>query len=69
MATPFDVLINLDTEMYRPVSYIAAASQALFKIGPAEGNHDHYDLMIATHGKDVNEYIEQIRSVFNKIEG
>jgi hypothetical protein len=69
IATPFDVLINLDTEMYKPISYIAAASHALFKIGPAEGDHNHYDLMVTTHGKDVNQYIEQIRSVFNRIEG
>ena len=69
ISTPFDVLINLDTQMHKPMSYMAAASRALFKIGPAQGDHNHYDLMIATEGNDIALYIEQIRSVFNKIEG
>lgn len=67
--TPFDVLINLDTAMHKPLNYIAAASKALFKIGPAEGDHKHYDLMIAAPNHDLTNYIEQIKTTFNKIQG
>jgi hypothetical protein len=66
---PFDVLINLDNLLYPPINYICAASQALFKIGPAHGNPDHYDLMIETHEKSLNKYIEEIRKTFKKISG
>ena len=69
IATPFDVLINLDTNTHRPLNYIAAASKALFKIGPAQGDHSHYDLMIEMQEKDVSRYIHEIRSTFNKIQG
>jgi hypothetical protein len=67
--TPFDVLINLDTSAHRPLNYIAAASKALFKIGPAHGNHAHYDLMVEMHGSDLERYIQEIRTTFNKIQG
>lgn len=66
---PFDVLINLDTASHRPLNYIAAASKALFKIGPAHGNHAHYDLMIDMHEHDLARYIQDIRTTFNKIQG
>jgi hypothetical protein len=66
---PFDVLINLDTRLYPPINYICAASQALFKIGPAHGNPEHYDLMIETHEQHLNKYIEDIRKTFKKISG
>lgn len=65
----FDVLINLDTATHRPLNYIAAASRALFKIGPAHGNHAHYDLMIEMHQHDLARYIQDIRTTFNKIQG
>jgi hypothetical protein len=67
--TPFDVLINLDMKMHKPLSYIAAASKALFKIGPANGDHRHYDLMIHTPDGDLEKYLEEIRATFNKIQG
>lgn len=66
---PFDVLINLDTASHKPLNYIAAASKALFKIGPAHGNHAHYDLMIEMHEHDLARYIQDIRTTFNKIQG
>lgn len=66
---PFDVLINLDSSMQKPLNYIAAASKALFKIGPAEGDHRHYDLMVTAPDKDLNTYIQHIKSTFNKIQG
>ncbi len=69
ISTSFDVLINLDTEMHKPLNYIAAASKALFKIGPAQGDHKHYDLMVEMPEKDVSRYIQQIRNVFNRIQG
>ena len=65
--TPFDVLINLDTVLYPPINYICAASRALFKIGPANGDPAHYDLMIDTHENTLERYIEEIRKTFKKI--
>lgn len=67
--TRFDVLINLDVEQYPALNYIAAASQALFKIGPATADPLHYDLMIGSGSDNLRQYIDQIRSVFNKISG
>jgi hypothetical protein len=69
IATEFDLLVNLDTAQYAPVNFIAAASKALFKIGPARGNPAHYDLMIDTAEKDLRKYIIEIRTTFNKISG
>lgn len=65
---PFDVFINLDFQLHAPTNYISAASRALFKIGPACGNSNHYDLMIDL-GEDykVNEFISEMQRVFNLI--
>ncbi|RLD20953.1 MAG: hypothetical protein DRI69_05215 [Bacteroidetes bacterium] len=65
---PFDVLINLDYDCNTTINYICAASRALFKIGPATGNPDHYDLMIdlGEHYK-MGPFIKEIRSTFNLI--
>lgn len=65
----FDLLINLDTSMHKPLTYIAVASKAFFKIGPAHGEHHHYDLMISMQGNDIATYIQEIRTTFNKILG
>lgn len=69
IGTKFDVLINLDTAQYPAVGYIAAASQALFKIGPANGNPAHYDLMVESSSQDLRKYIDDIRTIVNKISG
>jgi hypothetical protein len=65
---PFDILINLDFKGNMTINYISAASRALFKIGPATGNYDHYDLMIDL-GEDyqVARLIREIRHNFNLI--
>ena len=67
---PLDVLINLDYRLHRPVTYIAAASRALFKVGPANGDHAHYDLMIDL-GDNYNtrELIAEFRKTFRMING
>jgi hypothetical protein len=69
IAKPFDLLVNLDSSLHKPLNYIAAASKALFKIGPANGNHQHYDLMIEMQEQDISKYIQEIRKTFNKISG
>jgi hypothetical protein len=66
---PFDVLINLDMSLHRPLNYIAAASKALFKIGPAEGDQRHYDLLIGIPDRNMEKFIHEIRTTFNKIQG
>lgn len=65
---PFDVLINLDYNCNTTINYICAASRALFKIGPASGNPNHFDLMIDL-GKDyqMHHFIREIRSTFKLI--
>ena len=67
---PLDVLVNLDHQLHKPVAYVAAASQALFKAGPATGNHDHYDLMIDL-GENYNtqDMIAEFRKTFRLING
>jgi len=65
---PFDVLINLDYNCNTTINYIGAASRALFKIGPATGNPDHYDLMIDLgENYKVSSLIKEIRHNFNLI--
>lgn len=66
---PFDVLINLDQSDHKAINYVCAASQAIFKCGPAHGNPAHYDLMVAMQGGDLKAYLDQIRITFNKISG
>ncbi len=65
---PFDVLINLDYNCNTTINYISAASRALFKIGPATGNPNHYDLMIDLGDNYQMEFfIKEIRNTFNLI--
>ena len=67
IAQQFDVLINLDHESCQPLNYIAAASNAMFKIGPASGNYKHYDLMIDMPKFELQAFIQEIRHTFNQI--
>ena len=65
---PFDVLINLDYNGNATINYISAASRALFKIGAATGNPNHYDLMIDLgENYRISHLIKEIRSTFNLI--
>ena len=65
---PFDVLINLDYNSNATINYISAASRALFKIGPATGNPNHYDLMIDLgRNYKISHLIKEIRRTFNLI--
>ena len=66
--TPFDILINLDLNNNLPLNFVAAASAALFKVGKAGGNPEHYDLMIElTKGGKVGQFIQEIRHTVNSI--
>lgn len=68
IARRFDVLINMDYTAHPALSYVCAASKALFKIGPATGKTEHYDLIIDMAGRfDLAAYIKQIRQTFNLI--
>lgn len=68
IARPFDVLINMDASGHKPVNFVCAASQALFKIGPATANPAHYDLMIDLKDNfHAKHYIENIRTTFSQI--
>jgi hypothetical protein len=65
---PYDVLINLDYNCNTTINYISAASRALFKIGPATGNPDHFDVMIDLGEKyRINQLISEIQRTFNII--
>ena len=66
--TPFDVLFNLDTGNHQALTYVSAASAALFKVGPAGKGVDHYDLMIElSDGGGVGQFIDEIRRTINAI--
>ena len=65
---PFDVLINLDHNCNTTINYINAASRAFFKIGPATGNQNHYDLMIDLgENYQMSHLIKEIRRNMNLI--
>lgn len=66
--TPFDILINLDLNNNLALNFVAAASSALFKVGKAGGNTEHYDLMIElSKGGKVAQFIKEIRQTVNSI--
>jgi len=65
---PFDVLINLDYKGNSTINYVSAASRALFKIGPATGNPNHFDLMIDLGDSyQIGKLIREITRNFNLI--
>lgn len=65
-AANFDVLISFDYHNLSAVTYVAAASQAYFKIGPANGNAQHFDLMIDLDGNyRIDHMISEIHRTFN----
>jgi len=66
MTKPFDLLINFSSTPHPPVSYLCAASHALFKVGPSTANINHYDLIIdLPAGFDVDRYINELRRTLN----
>ena len=65
----FDILINLSVKEIVPLEYIAALSQAKFRVGPYEKDKTYcYDLMIDTQGRnDLNYLIEQVKHYLHLI--
>jgi hypothetical protein len=58
----FDILIDLSLNDYFPIQYIAAASNAKFKIGRFRNERSCYDLMIdISNDKKLDFYIDQIK--------
>lgn len=64
----FDVLINLDPFAKLPLTYLSAASLALFKIGPVREDTRFFDLMIELNDAfELPKFIIELRKTFNKI--
>ena len=62
------MLVNLDYRQLKPITYIAAASKALFKVCPANGNQAHYDLMVDLGDNySTKEMIAEFRKTFRMI--
>jgi len=58
---PFDILINLPKHENIPLEYIAALSNAKFRVGPLTDNTSCYELMIeATGAKDLKAFLNQV---------
>ena len=69
LAEEFDVLLDLNTNNFFPITYISSLSKAHFKVGKySQANQSIYDLMIDT-GQDtsVNTLLTQIEVYLNMI--
>lgn len=65
---PFDILINLTPHGSLPLEYIAAFSQAKFRVGPSTDKTYCYELMIDTAAKkDLQSFIQQVTFFINKM--
>jgi hypothetical protein len=65
----FDLLLDLSMFDYFPLQYIAALSDASFKVGRFDEDHtSYYDLMIHTSGvTGLDEFISQIDHYLNML--
>jgi hypothetical protein len=66
---PYDVLIDLNINNHFPLKYIAAMSNAKFKVGKySDGNKAIYDLLIhAEEGKSFKYFLRQIDTYLQMI--
>ena len=63
IATPYEILIDINFNNYFPLYYVSALSKAEFKIGAGKTiNHNTLDMTIEiANKKDISYYIEQVR--------
>ncbi len=68
MKQPFDILFCLHTKHSLPLEFIAAASNAKFKIGHyIEEQSDVYDFMVYGKSKSIRAVIQQMERYLEKI--
>lgn len=69
LSLDLDILMNLDLSNVLPIHYLAAASNAAFKVGALFEGQDQYHLMIETSGKNnLDAFITETSKTLNKIE-
>ena len=63
IATPYEILIDINFNNHFPLYYVSALSKAEFKIGAGKTiNHNTLDMTIEiANKKDISYYIEQVR--------
>jgi len=65
----FDLLLNLSTSTVVPLQYIAALSEATYRVGPASDRTDCYELMIDSSSKTtLTDFIKQMTFFLNKMQ-
>lgn len=68
MKRDFDILINLSLDETEPLEYIAAMSNAKFRVGPFTERTVCYELMIdVTKGKRLDAFIHQAQFFLEKM--
>lgn len=66
--TPFDILININTETCFPLQYISGLSRATLRVGKyTTSGTAYYDLMINQKHSDLRHYFEQVDHYLNLI--
>jgi hypothetical protein len=66
--TPFDILININTETCFPLQYISGLSRATLRVGKyVSSGTAYYDLMINQKNADLKHYFEQVDHYLNLI--
>ncbi|MDX1910254.1 MAG: hypothetical protein SFV22_02150 [Saprospiraceae bacterium] len=64
----FDLLLTLNPDEHRPLEWLAAASQAAFKIGFATHRPNDFDIQLETpEGKGIRYFTEQLALYLGKI--
>jgi hypothetical protein len=64
---PFDYLICIYEDTCLPIEYLAALSNAHFRVGPYTENTYCYDLIIDTKDKGIKHYLKEVDFYLNKI--
>lgn len=68
MKRDFDILINLSLDETEPLEYIAALSNAKYRVGPYTERTVCYELMVdVTKGKKLNAFIDQAQFFLEKM--
>lgn len=64
--TPFDILIDLSSEIWFPLQYIAITSHANFKIGRLNGEINPYDFLLVGSNTE-EQFVKDLETYLHKI--
>ena len=59
LAQPLDLLLNLDPDHHRALTYVAALTSAPFRVGATTADPTHYELMIDAPDGDLDRFVRQ----------